>query len=173
MLKKGDKVLVTNKHLGITDREMTVEIPHHVSEYSDFIGSDHIVVVNEDGNTLVVTGDQYRLKYPVASFDNVNSGDNFNDIKPADWVKLKKRDNGSQKLFYAVITSYDNGVTYINDFGNKIGIPADLVEKVDISDALSYINDLDNQIHMLQTTLTEMGSLISDDIKHCLDKFNK
>lgn len=173
MLKKGDKVIVTHERLEIYNREMTVKIPHHVLEYSDFIGSDHIVVEDEEGNTLVVTSDQYRLKDSLASFDNINSGDNFNNIKPTDWIKLKKKDNGSQKLFYAVINSYDNGVTYIDDFGNKIGIPINFVEKVDISDAFSYINDLDNQMHILQTTLTEMGNLISDDVKHCLDKVNK
>lgn len=171
----GDLIIVTDPKRNLYNITMTIIADKLHDEYAAFYDSDIVIAEDDNGNTFILKDDEYRLKYnSVEEFNRVidNVGNSNQEIKTFNVITLKEKDAGTRKVFYPVIESHKNGVSFLDDFGQRRTLPLNKVELVDHNNWFKYLDALQEQVHELRQLVVKTNELIADDIKKSLENFN-
>lgn len=168
MVRNGDRVIISKPEWNLFEVEMEVVEAVPTDEFQiAYFGQDHIIVKDKHGNLLAVKEGDYRL------VEDEEATIVKENVKPklTGLIIPNKRDRGTQRLFYSIVETHSNGVSFYDDLDNRRTYGYDKITLVDKDNCFDYLVDLSNQVYELRRLITNTFDLIKNDIENSLHSY--
>ncbi|WP_226035729.1 hypothetical protein [Aquibacillus saliphilus] len=160
-VKVGDFVIVNKPNVDWHNQKVVVTDANPIIASDSVLWQGRIIAEDSYGITYVLQDGEYKLvDKPIPA-------------KPTDKIAPLHRDKATQKPFYIVTSSTENGVSFYDDMQYKRSLGWDKVKLVKDEDTWDVLYDLSEQVRLLKQAYIESSTLVADDIKQTIDKLQR